>query len=183
LYPPHSILFAAMLGALSVTPIGRPVTAEQQLRGRLYQIPAVPMPERARSLRVLAGAANWDADAEDDGIELVILPLSDSGGVVPVAGQLSVSLLGQKTLRRHVGEDATKPLGRWSRTVRLQDFANGSAVFRLPFRDPNPTTDPSVNHTGLLHVQLTPSVLGPLEAKIPVPLRNHRGLPPDTWMR
>jgi hypothetical protein len=81
---------------------------------------------RIESLEVEARVANWDRDAEDDGLEV----------------------------RIYHHPDAFPRLGRWSLRADADDFTAGGAVYRLPFRSLHPTTNQSLERHGLVKATL-----------------------------
>src|SRR5438128_453298 len=79
---------------------------------------------RVRSIRIEAELANWDADAEVDGFELRLYPLSTVRTVVPRAGLLTAQLFGQNITPDQMFEptrDDYSRLQRWSRRVAADD--------------------------------------------------------------
>ena len=92
-----------------------------------------------RSLRVRAWAENWDDDPELDGVLVEVTPLGPRGEIVPVDGQLSMTLIGEhsqadpeafRTFRRRYPE-----ISRGSEQVRTDHFWGGPAVYKLPYRN------------------------------------------------
>jgi len=108
---------------------------------------------RIESLEVEARVANWDRDAEDDGIEVRIYPRNTFGETVPVSGQLTVELVARNQLPLD-HPDAFPRLGRWSLRADADDFTAGGAVYRLPFRSLHPTTNQSLERHGLVKATL-----------------------------
>ena len=109
------------------------------VRGRVYVIPLPPGETRPVTLQLEARTSNWDADAEHDGIELRVLPLSESGEVVPLEGLLNVTLSAQKSRVERARESPWAALGTWPQRVRPQDFGTRGAVYRFPFQRVDPT--------------------------------------------
>jgi hypothetical protein len=125
-----------------------------------------------QSLQVAAAVSNWDADAEVDGLEVRVRPISASGSLTPVEGLLQVRLMGQRTngadRQRGFGE-----LARWSRSVRSQDFSRDGAICQLPFRTMRPEVDLDVRSEALVHVRLSAPGQGVFQASTPVRIRTY----------
>ena len=153
-------------------------------------------PHRVQSLEIDARIANWDADAEMDGLEIRISPLGPHGTVVPVSGSLRVRLTGQRVRGRRLREGFSETLGgihdrhrighhvrgtrsreqfpeigRWSHPVHPLQFDPYGAVFRLPFRTVQPGLDLEFDPYGQLHAQFTAPMHGSFAASIPVRIR------------
>jgi hypothetical protein len=143
----------------------------RNVNGRLYRVPPMRRTPQAVSLVVHARAANWDADAENDGLELVIAPKSSTGDITPLGGQLAIALVGTR-YRKAPRESAGRRLGGWSQRVRVEHFGPHGAVYRLPFQSFHPGQDLSVAPSGLLQVRLTASRHPDLHATSPVRLRD-----------
>jgi len=126
---------------------------------------ATPSTEpRVRSLSVEAHVANFDADAEVDGLVLEITPVGDDGRTVPVDAAVHVELIGQQArlaLRR--GQSYYR-LGYWSRRVRPEDFGPYGATFRLPFQQVHPDFNTNVAPKAAVHVRLSVPGQGTFEA-------------------
>ena len=108
---------------------------------------------KVASLAVEARLANWDRDAEIDGLEIRIQPRNVFGNVVPVAGQLLATLVGRDQ-QPVAGRDAFPQLGRWSLQTDTNDFGPFGAVYRLPFRAAQPADNDSLALHGLLETTL-----------------------------
>jgi hypothetical protein len=127
--------------------------------------------EKVQMLSVDANVANWDRDAELDGIELRILPRAANGRVLPLNGAVMVDLIGREQM------PGTTPhgfptLGSWTQPIRAAQFAGQSgAVVRLPFRNAYPTLDLGLLSFGMVAVRLNATGHGESEANAPVRLR------------
>jgi hypothetical protein len=83
--------------------------------------------------------ANWDHDAEPDGLRVLVAPLDYFGYVVPVFASVDFQLLtqphrppGAQHVRRRRSNQRRE---EWSRRVRIHDFGPAGAVYELPFRN------------------------------------------------
>ncbi len=131
-----------------------------------------PAVNRVASLRIYASVANWDADAEADGLEVIVQPVDTLGNVVPVRGQLDFKLLGQRSPwdriepTRH-GRRLLPRFDRledWSRRVHPNQVAADGVVYRLEFRNFHPDRDLSVSVESLLQARLGVAGQGVFEA-------------------
>lgn len=122
---------------------------------------------RVASLRIHATVANWDADAEVDGIEVLVQPVDHWGNVVPIRGQIDFQLLGQRspwdrtapTRNGRKSPPRFDTLEDWSRTVssspmRSTQVTPDGVVFRLDFRNFHPDRDLEVSIESVLHARL-----------------------------
>jgi hypothetical protein len=147
------------------------VRSEDSVRnGRVYMVRPPAAEPTAETLIVQAHVANWDGDAETDGLELTIVPQSSTRNVAPLDGVLVVELQGRK-YRSAPRRSPIVDLEKWSLRVRSQDFGPLGATYRLPFQTFFPSRDPSIARDGTLRVQLTGGRTGPLKARILVPMR------------
>lgn len=108
-------------------------------------------------LRVEASVANWDADAEADGVMVHIFPQSIDGHVLQVNGTLEVKLVGKSfnLATPHWKRDLFPKIGEWSHQLRQQDFHRWGAVVRLPFQKIHPELDLEIESTALLTARLS----------------------------
>jgi hypothetical protein len=124
--------------------------------------------DRVRSLQIECCLANWNSSAESDGVRIVVSPLSASGELVPVEGQLDAQLFGELTNLRGNNEyvhPEFRQLGEWHHIVHLSDFANGPAVYELPFTTQwHPDFEPAIADQGVLHARLGVPSMGVFEA-------------------
>ncbi|NQU25660.1 MAG: hypothetical protein HQ567_30605 [Candidatus Nealsonbacteria bacterium] len=121
-------------------------------------------PATVRSVAFDATVANWDADAEMDGLLISVYPLDANGRVTAVRGMLQVNL------REHVASTITRRrspsrLEYWTRQVRVEDFGADEAVYRLPFQRMHPEYDTTNwGIYGAVHVRLSVPGQGTFEA-------------------
>jgi hypothetical protein len=128
--------------------------------------------KRVESVAIDAVVANWDRDAESDGIELRIFPQSADGGVTPMDGAFQSNLI----VRSYSPDDDQTIMSAspwvWSQKMRAVDFSGRSgAVYRLPFRSTSPDHDLTLQPIGLLRVHLHLAGQGDFFAETPVRLR------------
>ena len=119
----------------------------------IRSIPQKNAATRVTSLDVEARVANWDQDAETDGVEIRVFPRNTFGELVPVSGQITATLVGRDQLptREH---SVFPQLGRWSLQADTSDFGSYGGVYRLPFRNRHPDQDRSLVQYGLVEVSL-----------------------------
>jgi hypothetical protein len=154
--------------ALPPPPTEEPVAP---VNGRLYLLPQVAREPRVTTLHIEAAAANWDADAETDGIELRLLPLSAKGEVIPVDGHLSVAVKARLHRTRRNNESPIQRLESWSQRVKSSDFDTWGAVYRLPAPALDDKQAPTFYTFGLAEAQLYAFPHGQFRADAPVRLR------------
>ena len=137
---------------------------------------------RVVSLEVIAEVANWDGDVEPDGLRVFVRPVNAFGQQVPVRGQVSFKLMGQRPpwrnreyLRR---KERFVQLGQWSRRIKPDDFCPQGCVYQLDFRNFHPDRRVDVAYEALLHVRLSVPSVGAFEASTP-PIF----LRPYSWLR
>jgi hypothetical protein len=128
---------------------------------------------KVQSLTVEANLANWDRDADADGIELRIVPRMADGHSAAIDGALRVDLIARNYSPAH-REPAVATLGQWSQPVRAAGFREASgAVFRLPFQSLPPDFDPTLQSIGLLRVHVNVSGQGDFFADTTVRIRSY----------
>lgn len=160
---------------------------------------AIPAPGRVQSLDVFASNANWDRDAESDGLALRLNPLAADGSTTAVDGMLTVRLLGRRRGTRDLrtspprfgfwtnGTPTTEysplraderyvELGRWTERVKASHFTRDGYVARLPFRNVHPEYDLDVGLDGLVQCRLSVNGQGILDAASSVSLRDYSPL-------
>lgn len=128
-----------------------------------------PQPPRAetrvpvRALHLEAVAANWDGDAEVDGLIVAAYPLGEAGQIVPVAGSLELELYGARRLTATRGEPV--PLvSRWTASFAAAEVGERGARLRLPFQSFHPDYDASLASFAELHGRLVVPGEGVFEA-------------------
>jgi hypothetical protein len=113
---------------------------------------------RVQTLYIEAYLAQWDGDPQTDGLRVFVYPLSADGELVPVNGQIDLFLLGEIERATGVVGNPTLPqfreLERNSRLVKTADFANGAAMYQLPFRQFHPDFYFDVARQALVHARL-----------------------------
>ena len=134
----------------------------------------VPLDHRraVRSLQVRATVANWDRDAEIDGLLLHVQPLDGFGTVVPVDGVVDVQLATETKLatggRSNVRDDNTFSIPeRWSVPIRAIDFDATGTTVKLPFRRFHPERDFDIASSALAMAKLKLPTAGVFEASDP----------------
>lgn len=125
-----------------------------------------------RSLNVRATVANWDRDAEVDGLLLHVQPLDGFGTVVPVDGVVDVQLATETKLakggRSNVRDDNTFSIPeRWSVPIRAIDFDAAGTTVKLPFRRFHPERDFDISSSALTMAKLKLPTAGVFEASDP----------------
>lgn len=134
-----------------------------------------PLQSRPSSLQIAACLANWDSDAEPDGIEIHVMSTDRSGYAVPVRGNLQVRLMGLRQTSRHRHQPGE--LSRWSQRVSPDHFGPpGSAEppiarYRLPFRSLQPSSDWRIGPEAVVHARLGVYGVGNMEASTTLVLR------------
>ena len=155
-FPRGSLLLAAPLWAVLVCVAGAadpPVTTTGATR--------------VTSLQIEACLAQWDADPQPDGLRVWVFPLDAGGKIVPVHGQLDLTLVG--TTQPIAGAAWQKTprfpeLERKSQLVRHSDFLAGPAVYQVPFSRAQPDYDLQLAWPGLLHARLRVPSVGAFDA-------------------
>lgn len=145
----------------------RPVVEQVAVPGGQEFAPApLPMPPPiVRQLHVDAYVANWDQDAEVDGVVVHLFAACDDGSLIPAAGTLEATLIGRRANPAGEGEPFPQ-LGRWTVQVQPQDFGPAGAVYRLPFQAVHPDFDFRVGAQGLLNARLIVPGSGTFDASV-----------------
>ena len=155
--PPEKFRQQALSEPIPPGPEDQLILVAQSLAPPLPPAPVSLVRGRVRTLEIRAYSANWDGDAESDGLRLHVMPLDDQGRIVPVDGQLDSVLIGQDVRRSYV-LDLQPPefpeLGRWSHTLRAVDFGEAGAIVELPYSSRHPEFDRHLLPDGLLTVRL-----------------------------
>lgn len=110
--------------------------------------------DRVVSLSIDAYVANWDQDAELDGLVLHLYPINSQGEIVPVNGQVEMQLIGQRHreldwLGRNNREKFPE-LEQWTMRVRKSDFGPDGATLKLEFRRIRPEFRTELAESALL---------------------------------
>jgi hypothetical protein len=121
-----------------------------------------------QTLHVEAELASWDSDVQPDGLRVFVFPLDRDGDIAPVRGNIDLTLFG---LDSPSDEPPRRPwpprfpeLERASYLVRASDFADGPAVYRLPFSRVHPDFEATLASVGMMHVRLGVNGQGVFEA-------------------
>lgn len=125
-----------------------------------------------RSLNIRATVANWDRDAEIDGLLLHVQPLDGFGVVVPVDGIVDVQLAtetklatGGRSLTRL--DNTFNVTERWSVPIRAIDFDAAGTTVKLPFRRFHPERQFDIASSALAMAKLKLPTAGVFEASDP----------------
>lgn len=124
---------------------------------------------RPRSLQLATQPANWDSDAEVDGLLVAVRPVDEFGRLIPVNGQLSLKLYGLAATQGGQSQRTSSPfefpvVEETSLVIRREDFTPEGAVYRLEFRRFSPERDPAIDAVGLLNGRLVVPGIGTFAA-------------------
>lgn len=134
-------------------------------------------PRLAKSIDIHVRLANWDQDAEPDGLLLELYVFDERGWSLHVPGQFSATLTGlrNESIRGRIavdGKPTAKPLERWDIRIAASEFQNGRAVVKLPFRRPGRNHEFDVAPFALLQVSYGVASVGVFRATQPdVPIQ------------
>lgn len=129
-----------------------------------------PLRSRITSLEIDAVLVNLDRDVEPDGFELAIAAVDATGRSVPVKGNLTIRLMGERN-EHHSGRIRFEDMQQWTRPVAPEDFVDGVAGYVLPFRAVHPEFDFELRPDAQLNVRLGVFGSGNFAATVPVLLR------------
>ncbi|MDX1961565.1 MAG: hypothetical protein SFX18_00340 [Pirellulales bacterium] len=122
------------------------------------------------TLTLESSLASWDADPELDGLLVTVLPLDEQGNLVPVRGELTLTLVGEIQNINGIHRGARLPqfveLETAHHLLRQTDFAAGPAVVRLPFRRNPPEQRLDLAPYALLHARLGVPTAGVFSASV-----------------
>ncbi len=154
-----------------------PVTPPDASDSTPTNLPLAAARPRIESLHIEAQLARWGRGTANDGLRVFVFPLSADGQLVPVRGQLDLSLFAEITNARGGEYTVLRPEFRevenTSELVRMSDFANGPAVYQLPFRRFHPDADFDIAPGAVVHARLGIPGQGVFEASADcVPTRN-----------
>ncbi|MCA9262496.1 MAG: hypothetical protein KDA60_01560 [Planctomycetales bacterium] len=147
----------------------QPLLAVQ--RPRLVQPEAGRESAVAKSLQLVAVVADWDADVEMDGLEILVIPRDERGNVAKFDGTLRLRLVGRRFRRRPYPEFAELEVTSIRLTKSDFDTTRQGYVVRMPFSRANPEFDTSLSPEALLSVRLNARGHGLVETSIPVWIR------------
>lgn len=170
----------------AVTSLPAPVTSEIDTNGAGTNVtassPAVSIERQTvrhvASLEIFARVANWDADAEVDGIEVLLRPLDSRGQLVSFRGQVHFKLLGQRQPEKlgsiysefTFQEEADYrfvELTQWTRRLQQTLSTDEGTILRLEFRNFHPDRDLAVDVESILQARLSVAGQGVYEAVSP----------------
>lgn len=149
---------------------GRPFS--QVARAQSSNLPSGVQPSakraRPKTLVIQAQLAQWDKDAQSDGLRIAVSPLDAHGQLVPVDGHVEFTLVveheridgGQRFIKGPVFPEGE----RFSFVVSRQDFADGAAFYELAFSKIHPDFDPNIASQALVHARLSVPTVGVFEA-------------------
>lgn len=112
-----------------------------------------------QTMVIEARLAQWDQDAQSDGLQVIVAPLDNRGQIVPVAGRLRLTLVTERENINSIRGIPHRPefieTERISHEVHAADFQHGAAVYRLPFSKSHPDFQPDMAWAGLVHARLS----------------------------
>jgi len=129
-----------------------------------------PVRARIASIEIDAVLVNLYRDVEPDGFELAISAIDVHGRAVPVRGNITARLVGERD-EQHSGRIRFEELQHWSQPVAREDFLDGVASYALRFRTVRPEFDWELIPYALLNVRLGVYGAGNFEASVPVKIR------------
>jgi len=136
---------------------------------------------RIAAIALIAHLANWDSDAQADGIEVIVAAFDRTGQAWPVRGDLTVRLLGQRQTRSY--RSTFGELQRWTEPVKAAHFgdprfedATTTARYRLPFRALEPEADLRIAPEAVVHASLGVAGQGRFEATASLLVRKYNPL-------
>ena len=144
-------------------------------RGTAPPAPLLLPPLRVTSISFDALLANWDADAEPDGLLVTVRPWDAWGRPLPVDGVVEIQLQGAVRRDFHAAPHSrgvvVETLDRWNERLSAAQPAPDGYLFRLPFQSHHPSAD-SVDARGRVLVRLIAPGHGVFEdAREAVPIR------------
>ena len=139
------------------------------------RLPSDPTP-RVASLHIEAILANFDSDAEPDGLRVLVTALDARGLPVLVDGQLELSLTADTQFRRGGRHDTRslplrQHLGEWTRRLEHTCQRSGAALVLLEFPGPVDIHEADVSPWGVLSARLGVPGQGAFDATADVWLR------------
>ncbi len=146
----------------NIVMVGAVEEERPEVLSRASEVAAVDA-RRVVTLAIDARMANWDENAEADGLLVRIYPLDADGAIVPVRGTLSVELKAKQNSVHHASQPYIE-VGRWSETVRPTDFGVGGATYPLRFQGIHPDYERSIRPIGSVSACLTVPGQGTFQA-------------------
>lgn len=121
--------------------------------------PSAAQKRSPQALVIEARLAQWDDDSQSDGLYVSLAPLDSNGQIVPVSGRVRLKLVTERDLRNSERSFQRSPTfveaESTSHEVRIADFQNGPAVYKLPFSRSHPDFEPGMAWVGLVHARLS----------------------------
>ena len=177
---PAESIVPPRLSAPEITPVsskaGEPLVPSARLvqldplpvSGQGSVIPDLNFAPEVRSLNIQATTANWDRDAEMDGLMVRVSPLDTWGQVVPMEGRLDLELIGESvdSLGGQPSDhfDSFGTLEKWTVPVLLSRFDPAGVVIRVPFRRFHPERQLDLAQLGFLFARLSVPGIGRFDA-------------------
>lgn len=121
-------------------------------------------PQPVRSLAIEALAANWDTDAEVDGLLVRIYALDDAARPVPVCGTVRLELSARPSNATPYRPNSYL-LEQWTRRIRPEDLGHRGIVIRLPYQRLQAEFNPALSLYGTLYARLSIPGQGTFEAE------------------
>ena len=121
-----------------------------------------------RTMVIKAHLAQWDNDSQTDGLRILVWPLDAQGRIVPINGQIDLTLMIERENRGGsegpFQQSKFEELERSHHILREKDFMEGPAVLELPFTKQHPDFSLNMATQALVHARLGISGLGVFEA-------------------
>ncbi|MBM4074437.1 MAG: hypothetical protein FJ267_02180 [Planctomycetes bacterium] len=128
----------------------------------------IPLRRTVRNLKIDVVTANWDRDAEVDGLRIRVQPEDLWGQVIPLDGFLDVELIGEscRSIGGHSIEqyDDFNTLERWSVPIHAVDFDPTGTLVDLTFRRFHPERHLDVASDGFVFAKLRVPGVGSFQA-------------------
>lgn len=122
------------------------------------------------TVAVDAWPASFDRDVEVDGLIVSLAALDRRGAAVAVRGNFSARLVVEEYAVQ-TGRIRFREGQRWTEQVAVEDFLDGVACYRLPFRVLQPERNLQLRSVALLNVRLSVAGEGNFSASTPVTIR------------
>lgn len=151
-----------------IADIGQAIGNEvQMVSATAPALPARPV----KTLVVDAELAQWDKDAQTDGLRVFVYPLDAYGQIVPVDGHVELTLVVERDYTRgaHIYHKGPEFLSgdRQTFPVRWEHFSAGIPFYELAFDRWHPDFEHTLAEHGLLHARLSVPGQGVFEASDP----------------
>lgn len=133
-----------------------------------------------RVVDVDAVSANWDRNADDDGLRISITPRDANLNIVAANAVVEVELVGERFSPTQSGRRQFVRLGKWTKTVTASQFTASGVHIEVPYQHRMP--DSRSNHSdilsdGTVHVRFKVSGVGAFDGTDPwVRLRRYSRL-------